>query len=138
MGEDNKQISLEQGEHPLKVVVLTRGTYESRKSNNEIKDNELYFVKENTTTSSNLLSLYIGLAKQTDLVSINDIIGYNNIEFALNHKLTEDDLMKYVAEVDDKIMYYINPNLNVVELYMYSKEVDRFIPLAGNISWEEF
>lgn len=84
------------------VIVITRTEYDYLVEHDQIQTNTIYFVKETTSQSPNILSLYLGLDKQCDLwditkdsdswdtpIDLVDVANNFNIppEYQINNKL---------------------------------------------------
>ena len=79
-----------------KVVVLDRSVY-----NSIIKDNStIYFVREPSSESSKMVSLYVGLAKQCDMLDITD-----DTDVSFN-PTTNEYIIPSRYQVPDKLLFY--------------------------------
>ena len=67
------------------VIVLTRATYDNRKSEGTILNNVIYLVIEASVNEENFLSMYIGLNRVSDLISLDNVIDVENQEIDLNN-----------------------------------------------------
>lgn len=119
-----------------KICILQRGTYNARKLNGTLNETTVYFVKENTNDAATCMSLYIGAARETDLINVRDLLDSQGVEQFLNHELTAGDIPT-TFKCRDKLYYLENTITNQVELYMWGPEVGAFIPAGSNtILWE--
>ena len=60
------------------AIIVTRATYNNRKSAGTLLDNVLYIVIEPSVESNTFLSLYLKDNQITDLVSLDDSITISN------------------------------------------------------------
>ena len=119
-----------------KICILQRGTYNARKLNGTLNETTVYFVKENTNDAATCMSLYIGAARETDLINVRDLLDSQGVEQFLNHELTAGDIPT-TFKCRDKLYYFENTITNQAELYMWGPEVGAFIPAGSNtIFWE--
>lgn len=59
---------------PANVVMLDRSVYDNKVHAGTIDNSTIYFVREGSPALSKMMSLYVGLAKQCDLLDITDDI----------------------------------------------------------------
>lgn len=57
---------------PANVVMLDRSVYDNKARAGTIDNSTIYFVREGSPALSKMMSLYVGLAKQCDLLDITD------------------------------------------------------------------
>lgn len=57
---------------PANVVMLDRSVYNNKVHAGTIDNSTIYFVREGTSETANMMSLYVGLAKQCDVVDISN------------------------------------------------------------------
>ena len=121
-----------------KIILLSRNTYDTRKAEGEIDSDTIYFVLENSTHSENYLSLYVGLARQTDIVSLNQLIGFDNVEDSvdLTEFFDENDIPIKDLLTPDKIYYWQDFDLNVFKAYIRSSITGETLPLYGTPVWQ--
>lgn len=120
------------------IEILTRGTYDSRKSSGKLKNDVIYFVVENTSDPDRYLSLYVGLDKQTDIVSLNTLTGYtdaNTIE-ALQLLVGAGTTSPATVTTTDKIYYWEDTALDVFRAYLKSSISNALLPIYSNPVWE--
>ena len=115
------------------VKIVTRATYNNRKESGDINSNYLYIVLENTNSSALCMSMYLGLGRITDVISLNDI---NEGENFVNGDYSNLPLPNILA-IRDKIYTYIDDDLNVVRAYMYKpSDPHTLIPFYGELVWQ--
>ncbi len=88
--------------------------------------NTVYFVLESSEAANDLVSLYTGAAKQTDLMDISHILESNSIEnLSNNTAATIPDSLK----IPNKLFLVKNPNIidenseGAYEAYMYDSSI---------------
>lgn len=123
-------------ERLAQVNVLTDDTYQDRKIKGELRDDTIYFVREAGAHGSHYMSLYVGATRQTDVVCLNNM-GFDSNPQIDDVTFTTAKLNETDARVDNKIFYYENRDTKNAEPYVYSKVLQRFIPMTSLIMWEE-
>ena len=119
-----------------KICVVNRSTYNERKNLNTLSETTIYFVREDYADPASCMSLYIGKARQTDLINIRNILDSQQVERFLNHDLTPGDIPS-LFRCQDKIYFFENTLTREAELYMWGPEIGAFIPAASNtLYWE--
>lgn len=119
-------------------MVIGRDTYNRRKEEGGIDADTIYFVIENAAHSELYLSLYVGLSKQSDIVSLNQIIGFTSRDSSIN--LTDffdqsDIPVKDILDTE-KIYYWEDFNLNAFKAYLKSSITGDVLPLYGTPIWQ--
>lgn len=119
------------------IIICTRNTYNNRKDAGELDPTTVYFVIENVTDAEQYLSLYVGEAKQTDVVSLNSLTAFTD-------KTTIEAIQQFIQSsgapaknllTKDKIYYWEDTSLNVMRLFM--RGTDNIIPIYSEPLWED-
>ena len=120
------------------IKVLTRQTYENLKPDG-IDANTLYFVIEAGTETDICLSLYVGLSKCSDVVNLNELLGFTSAQTSidLTPYFDENDIPVKDIMATNKIYFWQDANLGVVRAYIRSTIEDVVMPLYGTPMWEQ-
>lgn len=120
------------------IEVINRATYDDRKNKNLIKNDVVYFVVENVTDANRYLSLYVGLDKQTDVVSLNTLTGYTTAQTieALQQLVGVGTTSPSTITTTDKIYYWEDVDLDVFRAYLRSTRANTLLPVYSNPIWE--
>ena len=112
------------------VIVLTRATYDNRKAQGEILNNVIYIVIENSTISDNFLSLYLGEARVTDIISLDELITIT--------AQTDLSFISIPAQlaIKDKLYTLMDNTNNIIRVYGCDGSTNLF-PLVGLPMWED-
>ena len=109
-----------------KIKVLTRATFDAITK----ESNVVYFVLEGTSEPFQCVSLYIGDAPQTDIVSIDDLLmDANNF-----NSQNANDVPVSLITVNNKLYYWKDTALDVYRAYV--KDNVGVFPLYGTSVWE--
>ena len=109
------------------VLVVTRATYESRKAQGEILNDVIYIVMEPSTNDSKFLSFYLGLARATDVINLNDVVSQTD-----NSTIQVPSTLP----IKDKLYTVIDTENNVIRIYSCDNQYNT-IPLCGLPIWED-
>lgn len=121
---------------PSVLNVITRETYENRKSAGTL-DDVVYFVLEPTSGAGDILSLYVGLRHQTDLINLNKSEEYYaNGTYAYDFSTQFTDIPINKIAVEDKLYLWEDHNLGVAKIFIHSAIDGTTMPLYGNPVWE--
>ena len=120
------------------IIILSRTSYDNRVAQHLIDPKTLYFVIEDVTDANKYLSLYVGEAKQTDIISLNELTRFvdkTTIEalqaFILGSGAPAKNLL-----TTDKIYYWEDTDLNVMRAFMKGKISGEIIPIYTEPVWE--
>lgn len=107
-----------------KIYYLTRVQYQHLVDYGEIETYSLYFVKDTTELASNILSLYVGTAKQCDLLDITqDAQSWetpiNFVDFENNYDIPE------AYKIPDK-MYFYAMDEGYYKILMWNEQAQQF------------
>lgn len=119
-------------------MVIGRDTYNRRKEEGGIDADTIYFVIENAAHSELYLSLYVGLSKQSDIASLNQITGFTSQDSSINLTDFFDQNNIPVKDIlcTEKIYYWEDFNLNAFKAYLKSSITGDVLPLYGTPIWQ--
>jgi len=112
------------------ALVVTRATYNNRKSAGTLLDDVLYLVIEPSSYPDKFLSLYLGKARVTDLIDLDGIIPISENETDFNNVNVPVTL-----PIKDKI-YTLTDTINDVVRAYSCRDDGTTIPLYGTPVWE--
>ena len=120
------------------IMVIGRDTYDRRKEEGGIDADTIYFVIENAAHSELYLSLYVGLSKQSDIASLNQITGFMSRESSidLTDFFDENDIPVKDILSTEKIYYWEDFDLNAFKAYIKSAITGEVLPLYGTPIWQ--
>lgn len=78
------------------IYILSRDNYNSFQD----KDHNIFFVRENSSQTSEILSLYVGESKQCDLLDISGVAGVNLNDPQNNYNIPVD------YQITNKLFFY--------------------------------
>jgi hypothetical protein len=117
-----------------KIKIITRATYDD--SSYTIEDDVIYFVLENLgTNAKKYMSLYVGNAKQTDIISIEELLANANPPLSPEDIHTEDDIPPTLLTAINKLYYWEDTNLGVYKGFIKNSN-NEILPLYGTPIWE--
>lgn len=125
----------------LQVNVCTRDTYNNRETDGTNDDYTMHIVAEPSDNYPECLSLYLGSAKQTDIINLNNMLGIkaDNLADIKDYSFDPNNLNSEAFKIPEKVYIYEDPSISVAKAYVYSKVCDggALIPLYGAPVWEE-
>lgn len=110
-----------------RIYVLDRSAYDSALQRGDISSESLYFVRELSSNNPNILSLYIGTARQADIWDITGIISVdfndpqNNYNIPSTYQVPNKMLL-CKQENNDDLIYHI---------FMWDSTTRRFLDCGG-------
>lgn len=120
-----------------KVIMLDRTTYDNRVAAGTIENDAIYFVREGSADTASMLSLYVGLAKQCELVDISDDaeVEFDNVTnlYTIPEKYHVPGKMFFfqqniVSNMEDATTPIVKP---VYHLCMWDATNERFVDCSG-------
>lgn len=111
-----------------KIKVVTRSTYDNPQYVKE--PDVVYFVLEPTANEMQYVSLYIGTACQTDIISLDELLQEANNE----NSQTANDVPTNLITIKDKLYYWKDTTLDVYRGFI--KDNGGIFPLYGTPIWE--
>lgn len=120
-----------------KVIMLDRTTYDNRVAAGTIENDAIYFVREGSADTASMLSLYVGLAKQCELVDISDDaeVEFDNVTnlYTIPEKYHVPGKMFFfqqniVSNMEDSTTPIVKP---VYHLCMWDATNERFVDCSG-------
>lgn len=88
-----------------KVYILSREVYDAKVDQSEINNGSIYLVSETTEENPQILSMYLGLAKQTDILDITPIANTweTPIDFT---NLSDNYNIPNAYQIPNKLFFY--------------------------------
>lgn len=116
-----------------KIKVVSRSTYDNP---SYVKESDVvYFVMEPVANGQQYLSLYVGTARQTDIIDIGDLLENANPPINPQDIITEDDIPPSLINTINKLYYWEDTTLGVYKGFIKNKS-DEILPLYGTPVWE--
>ena len=120
-------------EDSSKIKIITRATYDNPSYTKE--SDVVYFVMEPVTNGQIYLSLYVGTAKQTDIIDIGDLLANANPPINPEDIITENDIPPSLITAINKLYYWEDTTLGVYKGFIKNKN-NEILPLYGTPIWE--
>lgn len=116
-----------------KIKVVSRSTYDNP---SYVKESDVvYFVMEPVANGQQYLSLYVGTARQTDIIDIGDLLENANPPINPQDIITEDDIPPSLINTINKLYYWEDTTLGVYKGFIKNKS-NEILPLYGTPVWE--
>ena len=116
-----------------KIKVVSRSTYDNPSYTKE--SDVVYFVIEPVANGQQYLSLYVGTARQTDIIDIGDLLENANPPINPQDIITEDDIPPSLINTINKLYYWEDTTLGVYKGFIKNKS-NEILPLYGTPVWE--
>lgn len=116
-----------------KIKVVSRSTYDNPSYTKE--SDVVYFVMEPVANGQQYLSLYVGTARQTDIIDIEDLLENANPPINPQDIITEDDIPPSLINTINKLYYWEDTTLGVYKGFIKNKR-NEILPLYGTPVWE--
>lgn len=93
------------------VYILDRYVYDAKVQNGTIQSGSMYIVREPSSANPNMLSLYVGLARQADICDVTDILSVDFNDPLNNYNIPEayhvpNKLLLSKRQKDDGTSFY--------------------------------
>ena len=88
------------------VYILDRNVYNAKVQNGTIQSGSMYIVREPSSANPNMLSLYVGLARQADICDVTDVLSVdfndpsNNYNIPVTYRVKDKILLNRDASGD--------------------------------------
>lgn len=88
------------------VYILDRNVYDAKVQNGTIQSGSMYIVREPSSANPNMLSLYVGLARQADICDVTNILSVdfndpsNNYNIPVTYRVKDKILLNRDASGD--------------------------------------
>lgn len=107
------------------IFMINRNNYEAAQ---DIKDNCIYLVRENSAENCKFISMYLGHAIQADVLDITNEMSYNPV--------TEDYDIPIQYQVEGKL--YLHKDGDFFRVFAWNKQDQKYIDCLGAIDVSQF